>query len=74
MWLATEFWRSQEAGDIALKLTPAGGGRLEVYMDGDKIFDRNDEGGVYPNLSRVNELKMEIAEKIFEVDEAVAKG
>jgi predicted Rdx family selenoprotein len=74
MWLATEFWRSQEAGDIALKLTPAGGGRLEVYMDGDKIFDRNDEGGVYPNLSRVNELKMEIAEKIFEVDEAVANG
>ncbi len=74
MWLATEFWRSQEAGDIALKLTPAGGGRLEVYLDGDKIFDRNDEGGVYPNLSRVNELKMEVAEKIFEVDEAVANG
>ena len=74
MWLATEFWRSQEPGDIALKLTPAGGGRLEVYLDGDKIFDRKDENGEYPNLSRANELKMDIAEKIFEVDEAVAAG
>lgn len=74
MWLATEFWRSQEAGDIALKLTPAGHGRLEVYLDGDKIFDRKDEDGVYPNLTRANELKMVIAEKVFEVDEAVANG
>ena len=74
MWLAAEFWRSQEAGDIAIKMTPADKGRLEVYLDGDKIFDRKDEEGVYPNLTRANELKMVIAEKVFEVDEAVANG
>ncbi len=74
MWLAAEFWRSQEAGDIAIKMTPADRGRLEVYLDGDKIFDRKDEDGVYPNLSRANELKMVIAEKVFEVDEAVANA
>ena len=72
MWLATEFWRSQDPGDIAIKLTPSDSGRLEVYLDGYKIFDRKDEEGVYPNLSRANELKMVIAEKIFEVDEAAA--
>ena len=73
-WLATEFWRSQDPGDIAVKLTPADAGRLEVYLDGDKIFDRKDEDGVYPDLTRANELKMVIAEKIFEVDEATANA
>jgi methionyl-tRNA formyltransferase len=58
----------------ASKLTPADAGRLEVYLDGDKIFDRKDEDGVYPNLTRANELKMVIAEKIFEVDEATASA
>lgn len=74
MWLAAEFLKGDNPGDIAIKLTPAGNGRLEVYLDGAKIFDRKDEDGVYPNLSRANELKMEIAEKIFEVDEAVDAG
>ncbi len=74
MWLAAEFLKFQNPGDIAIKLTPADKGRLEVYLDGDKIFDRMEEDGVYPNLSRANELKMDIDEKIFQVDEAVAAG
>jgi len=61
-------------GDIAVKLTPAGQGRLEVYLDGAKIFDRKDEGGKYPDMNKANELKMVVADKIFEVDEATAKG
>jgi predicted Rdx family selenoprotein len=69
--LATEFWRSDSPGDVALKLTPDGGGRLEVYLDGERIFDRKEDGG-FPDLSKVTELKMAIAEKIFEVEEAGA--
>jgi len=67
-----EFWRSQNPGDIAIKLTPADRGRLEVYLDGDKIFDRKDAGGAYPDMTKANEMKMAIAEKIFEVEEASA--
>ena len=52
-------------------MTPADRGRLEVYLDGKKIFDRKDDGD-YPNLTRVNELKWVIGEKIEEVDAAVA--
>ena len=66
-----EVWRSQGPGDIAIKLTPADRGRLEVYLDGQRIFDRKEDGG-YPDLTRVNELKWVIAEKIEEVDAAVA--
>ncbi len=67
-----EFWRSQDPGDLAIKLTPADAGRLEVYADGEKIYDVKDENRVYPNFTRVNELKMEIAEKLFEIEEAMA--
>ena len=73
-WMAMEFWRSQEPGDIAIKMTPADAGRLEVYLDGDKIYDVKDENRVYPNFTRVNELKMVVAEKVFEVEEALANS
>ncbi len=56
-----------------MKLTPDAKGRLEVYLDGEKVFDRKEDGG-FPDLSKVNELKMAIAEKIFEVEEAVSAG
>ena len=42
---------------------------MEVYLDGEKIFDRK-EAGAFPDLSKVNELKMIIAEKLFELEEA----
>jgi len=67
--LATEFFRSDAPGDIAIKMTPSGRGRLEVYLDGEKIFDRK-EAGSFPDLGKVNELKMAIAEKLFELEEA----
>lgn len=43
---------------------------MEVYLDGEKIFDRKEDSGGFPNLTKVNELKMVIAEKIFEFDAA----
>jgi predicted Rdx family selenoprotein len=67
--LATEFYRSDNPGEVAIKMTPSDKGRLEVYLDGDKIFDRK-EAGAFPDLSTVNELKMAIAEKLFELEEA----
>ena len=50
-------------------MTPSDKGRLEVYLDGDKIFDRK-ESGAFPDLGKVNELKMTIAEKIFDLEDA----
>ena len=68
--MASEFWRSDAPGDIAFKLTPNGKGRLEIYLDGEKIFDRKEDGG-FPDLGKVNELKMTIAEKLFEIEDAL---
>ena len=67
--MATEFFRSDAPADVAIKMTPSNKGRLEVYLDGEKIFDRK-EAGAFPDLSKVNELKMAISEKLFELEEA----
>ena len=55
-------------------MTPHGQGRLEVYLNGDKIFDRKEDEGGYPALPKVNELKMLVAEKIYDFDSAVASS
>jgi predicted Rdx family selenoprotein len=56
-WMATEFW-STWGSDLAITLTPASeAGALEVYLDGEKIFDKGDEDGKYPDLARVRKLK-----------------
>ncbi len=70
--MATELWSSQNAGEVAIKLTPDGRGRLEVYMNGEKIFDRKEDEGGFPDLPKVNELRMLLAEKVYDFDAAVA--
>jgi predicted Rdx family selenoprotein len=72
--MATEFWAPQNAGDVAIRLTPAAQGRLEVYLNGEKIFDRKEDPGGYPNLTKINELKGTIAEKIYDFDASVANN
>ena len=49
-------------------MTPSDRGRLEVYLEGEKIFDRKETG--LPDLGNVNELKMTIAEKLFDLEDA----
>ena len=67
--MAAEFYRSDAPGDVAIKITPSDKGRLEVYLNGEKIFDRK-EAGAFPDLSKVNELKMVIPETLYELEEA----
>ena len=50
--------------DIAIKITPGTGGILQVFADGDKIYDKAEEDGQFPNLPRVKELRAVIREKL----------
>ena len=47
--------------DVAIALIPGDSGVLTVYVDGDKIFDKTEEGG-HPDLNRVKELKAIVKE------------
>jgi predicted Rdx family selenoprotein len=61
--VANEFFRAY-GGDAAISLTPGANGRFEVYLDGEKIFDRKEEGNIYPDLSRVRKMKEVIKAKL----------
>jgi predicted Rdx family selenoprotein len=61
--VANEFFRAY-GGNVAISLTPGANGRFEVYLDGEKIFDRKEEGNIYPDLSRVRKMKQVIQAKL----------
>ena len=61
--MATEIWH--EFGDDApVTIIPVADGRLEVYANGEKLFDRKAEGGAYPEMKRVRALKQEIRKRL----------
>ena len=57
--MATEIWHDF-GEDAPVTLIPVAGGRLEVYAGGETLFDRKAEGGVYPEMRRVREIKERI--------------
>jgi len=66
--MANEFFRAY-GPDAAITISPRGQGIMEVFMDGEKIFDKKAEGNAYPDLSRVRKMKEVIAERIAAVDQ-----
>ncbi len=69
--MANEFFRAY-GGDAAITISPRGQSIMEVFVDGEKIFDRKAEGNIYPDLGRVRKMKEVISAKIAQADLAVA--
>ncbi len=69
--MANEFFRAY-GGDAAITISPRGQSIMEVFLDGEKIFDRKAEGNIYPDLGRVRKMKEVISAKIAQADLAVA--
>jgi predicted Rdx family selenoprotein len=67
--VANEFFRAF-GGDVAISLTPGSNGRFEVYLDGEKIFDRKEENNIYPDLGRVRKMKQVVQAKLETVSAA----
>jgi predicted Rdx family selenoprotein len=63
--MANEFFRAY-GPDVAVTISPRGQGIMEVFLDGEKIFDRKAEG-IYPDLARVRKMKEKISAKIASV-------
>ena len=61
--MATEIWHDF-GEDAPVTLIPVAGGRLEVYAGGETLFDRKAEGGVYPEMKRVRQIKQEIQRRL----------
>ena len=41
---------------------------MEVFVDGEKIFDKKAEGNIYPDLARVRKMKEAITERISSLE------
>ncbi len=62
-WMATEIWHDF-AEDAPVTIIPVADGRLEVIAGGEMLFDRKAEGGAYPEMKRVREIKQQIKEML----------
>jgi predicted Rdx family selenoprotein len=51
-----------------IQLTPVGGGRFEIYVNGEKVYDRLDPGGkdFYPSLRTIRQAKKLLTEALEE--------
>ena len=61
--MATEIWHDF-GEDAPITLIPVADGRLELSANGEMLFDRKAEGGVYPEMKRVREIKQQIKERL----------
>lgn len=63
--MANEFFRAYGA-DASITISPRGQGIMEVFVDGEKVFDKKAEG--YPDLARVRKMKEIISERIASLE------
>ncbi len=68
--MANEFF-SEGGKDVAIALTPGDGGVLQVFVDGDKIFDKKEEGD-HPNLNRVKQMRAVVRDRVETMAAAAA--
>ncbi len=61
--MATEFFRHY-GKDVAISISPRGQGIMEVFFNGERIFDKKGEGNIYPDLKRVREMRQFIDAKL----------
>ena len=61
--MANEFFR-HFGPDVAVAISPRGQGIMEVFVDGERIFDKKGEGNIYPDLARVRKMREVIDERI----------
>ncbi len=61
--MATEIWHDF-GEDAPVTLIPVADGRLDLTANGETQFDRKAEGGAYPEMKRVREIKQQIKERL----------
>ena len=62
-WTANELF-AQGGKDVSIKITPGVAGVFQVFLDGEKVFDRKEEGNIFPDLTRVKQMRAILQEKI----------
>ena len=61
--MATEIWH-EFGEDAPVTIIPVADGRVEGSADGEMLFERKAEGGAYPEMKRVREIKKQIKQRL----------
>ncbi len=61
--MASEFF-AEGGKEVAIKITPGIAGILQVFVDGDKIYDKAEEDKQFPTLPRVKQMRAVIKDKL----------
>ncbi len=61
--MASEFF-AEGGKEVAVKITPGTGGIMQVFIDGDKVFDKKEEGNKFPDLPRVKQMRALVKQKL----------
>ena len=61
--MASEFF-AEGGKEVAIRITPGVAGILQVFVDGEKIYDKAEEDGQFPNLPRVKQMRAIIRDKL----------
>jgi predicted Rdx family selenoprotein len=55
---------------VAITVTPGVGGVLQVFLDGEKVYDKKEDGNQTPHLNRVKEIRAALSERLAAVPAA----
>ena len=66
-----EFFRAY-GPDVAVTISPRGQSIMEVFLDGERIFDKLGEGNIFPDLARIRGMKQVITAKIASLEPVAA--
>ena len=61
--MATEIF-AEGGTDVAITMTPGTGGILQVFADGEPIYDKAREDGRFPDLPRVKEIRAQVRSRL----------
>ena len=61
--MVSEFF-AEGGSAVAITLTPGGSGILQVFIDDQKIFDKEEEDGKHVDLPRLKEMRTLLRDKL----------
>jgi predicted Rdx family selenoprotein len=62
-WMVNELF-AEGGKDVAIKVSPGVAGVFQVFVDGEKVFDRKEEGNIFPDLTRVKQIRAILRERL----------
>ena len=67
--MATELF-AEGGKEVSIKITPGDSGVLQVFLDGEKVYDKKEDGNQTPHLNRVKEIRAALRERLAAVGAA----